>query len=63
MTYVLVMTTNWLKETDAFWIVVLGPNKVILDRLSKCIYVCIVSLENALNLEHSILKYFLTMYP
>ena len=42
MTYVLVMTTYELKETGAFSITVLGPNKVILERLSEYIYVCIV---------------------
>ncbi len=42
MTYVLVMTTYKLKETDAFSISVQGPNKVILNRLSEYIYVCIV---------------------
>ncbi len=42
MTYVLVMTTYQLKETGAFSISVQGPNKVILNRLSEYIYVCIV---------------------
>jgi hypothetical protein len=42
MTYVLVMTTYQLKETGAFSIIVQGPNKVILNRLSEYIYVCIV---------------------
>jgi hypothetical protein len=44
MTYVLVMTTYQIKETGAFSIIVQGPNKVILNRLSEytCIYVCIV---------------------
>ncbi len=42
MTYVLVMTTYWLKETGNFSIVVLGDNKVILQRLSEYIYVGIV---------------------
>lgn len=42
MTYVLVMTAYKLKETDAFWIIVQGDNKVILERLSKYIHVCIV---------------------
>jgi hypothetical protein len=42
MTYVLVMTTYQLKEIGTFWIVVLGPNRVILERLSKYLYVCIV---------------------
>ncbi len=42
MTYVLVMTTYQLKETGAFSITVQGPNKVILNRLSEYIYVCIV---------------------
>ncbi len=42
MTYVLVMTTYKLKETDASWIIVQGHNKVILERLSKYIHVCIV---------------------
>ncbi len=37
MTYVLVMTTNTFKETGAFSIVVLGTNKVLLQRLSKYI--------------------------
>ncbi len=41
MTYVLVMTTYQLKETGAFSISVQGPNKVILNRLSEYIYVCI----------------------
>jgi hypothetical protein len=35
MTYVLVMTTNQLKQTGTFSITVLGDNKVILERLSK----------------------------
>ncbi len=38
MTYVLVMTTYQLKETGAFSIIVQGPNKVILNRLSEYIY-------------------------
>ena len=42
MTYVLVMTTYQLKETGAFSIIVQGPNKVILKRLSEYKYVCIV---------------------
>ena len=42
MTYVLVMTTYLLKETGAFSIIVLGDNKVILERLSEYIYVYIV---------------------
>jgi hypothetical protein len=42
MTYVLVMTTYQFKETGAFSIIVLGPNKVILNLLSEYIYVCIV---------------------
>ena len=42
MTYVLVMTTYQLKQTGAFWIIVLGSDKVILERLSKYICVCIV---------------------
>lgn len=37
MTYVLVMTTYLPKETGLFSISVLGTNKVILERLSKCI--------------------------
>lgn len=41
MTYVLVMTTNEPKETGKFSIIVLGDNKVILDRLSKCICTCL----------------------
>ena len=35
MTYVLVVTTNKLKETGVFSIVVLGTEKVLLQRLSK----------------------------
>ena len=35
MIYVLVMTTYQSKETGTFSIVVLGANKVILERLSK----------------------------
>jgi len=42
MTYVLVMTTNLLKETGTFSIIVQGDNKVILERLSEYIYVYIV---------------------
>ncbi len=42
MTYVLVMTTYLFKETGAFSIIVQGPNKVILERLSEYIYVYIV---------------------
>ena len=42
ITYVLVMTTYQLQQTDAFSIVALGDNKVILERLSEYIYVCIV---------------------
>ncbi len=42
MTYVLVMTTYLSKETGAFSIFALGANKVVLKRLSKYIYVCIV---------------------
>ncbi len=42
MTYVLIMTTYQLKETGAFSIVALGANKVVFERLSKYIYVCIV---------------------
>jgi hypothetical protein len=42
MTYVLVMTTYWLRETGPFSIVVLGDNKVILQRLSEYSCVCIV---------------------
>ena len=41
-TYVLVMTTYRSKETGAFSIVVLGANKVVLERLSEYLYVCIV---------------------
>lgn len=37
MIYVLVVTTYLFKETGAFSIVVLGNNKVILERLSKYI--------------------------
>ncbi len=59
MTYVLVMTTYQLKETGAFSITVQGPNKVILERLSKYIYMLILSLENALISEHSRLRHFL----
>jgi hypothetical protein len=42
MTYVLVMTTYQLKETGALSFSVQGPKKVILNRLSEYIYVCIV---------------------
>jgi hypothetical protein len=42
MTYVLVMTTYQFQETGTFSITVQGPNKVILNRLSEYIYVCIV---------------------
>lgn len=41
MTYVLVMATYISKETDGFSITVQGVNKVILERLSKYIYVYI----------------------
>jgi hypothetical protein len=37
--YVLVMTTYGVKETGIFSIVALGDNKVILERLSKYIFV------------------------
>ncbi len=59
MTYVLVMTTYRLKETGTFSIIVLGTNEVILERLSKYIYMLILSLENALSSEHSRLRHFL----
>jgi hypothetical protein len=39
MTYVLLMTTYRLKETGTFSIIVLGTNEVILERLSKYIYI------------------------
>ncbi len=42
MKYVLVITTYLLKEIGSFSIVVLGDNKVILERLSKYKYVYIV---------------------
>ncbi len=42
MTYVLVMTTYSFKDTGAFSIIVQGPNKVILERLSEYTYVYIV---------------------
>ncbi len=48
MTYVLVVTTYLLKETGAFSILVLGDNGVILERLSKYIYVCIRERHRAL---------------
>jgi len=38
-TYVLVMTTYGVKETGTFSIAALGDNKVILERLSKYIFV------------------------
>ena len=41
MTYVLVMTTYWLKEIGTFSIAALGDNKVILKRLSEYLYICI----------------------
>jgi hypothetical protein len=46
MTFVLVITTYELKETGQFSIIVQGPNKVILERLSKyitCLYYIINS--------------------
>lgn len=42
MTYVLVVTTYLLKEIGEFSIIVQGPSKVILERLSECISVYIV---------------------
>lgn len=53
MTYVLIMTTYRLRETGTFSIVVLGTHKVTLERLSKYIYMLILSLENVLNSKHS----------
>lgn len=41
-TYALVMTTYRSKETGPFLITVQGPQKVIVERLSKYIYVLIV---------------------
>ncbi len=38
MTYVLVMTTNQLKQTGTFSIIALGTDKIILERLSKYIF-------------------------
>jgi hypothetical protein len=45
MTYVLVMTTNWLKEIGSFSIIVSGDNKVILQHLRKYRYTFIVCLS------------------
>ncbi len=43
MTYVLVMTTYKLKEIGGkLWIIVQGDNKIILERLSKYKYACVV---------------------
>jgi hypothetical protein len=39
MTYVLVITTNTFKEIGLFSIIVLSINKVVLQRLSKYIFV------------------------
>jgi hypothetical protein len=47
MTYVLVITTYLPKQTSEFAIVALGTNKVVLERNSKYIYVCIESMTHA----------------
>ena len=54
-TYVLVITTYRLKETGTFSITVLGNEKVILERLSKYIYVLILSSENAQSIQKDFL--------
>ena len=47
MTYVLVMTTNNIKQTGPFSITVHGLNKVIVERLSEYIYICSYCIINS----------------